>query len=231
MKNYYVGWDVGAWHCDKNTNSMDAIAVLNEEGEEVVETKRKVVRCELNENSISSFLNKYFGCKNFFKEGDNFIFAIDAVFRLPIGVQDIPISCVPENYYANNFLFRKTEQVVREKTGKQCLSMIQHQIGSQATKVMFFLKKYNLKQAETGIWKTSDEKVIAVETYPSALGKKGTDKEDAKLCANLAYAFSTQYTTLYSPQDYIEECKNKIEQLIKKEGWIWIPKSNFKKVN
>ena len=92
MEKYYVGWDVGAWHCDKNTNSMDAIAVLNEKGEEVVENKRKVVRCELNENSIFSFLNKYFGCKDFFKEADNFIFAIDAVFRLPIGVQDIPIS-------------------------------------------------------------------------------------------------------------------------------------------
>ena len=29
--NYYIGWDVGAWNCDKNRKSRDAIVVLDGE--------------------------------------------------------------------------------------------------------------------------------------------------------------------------------------------------------
>ena len=35
MATYYVGWDVGAWHCDKNTNSRDAIVIQDKESEDV----------------------------------------------------------------------------------------------------------------------------------------------------------------------------------------------------
>ena len=219
MKNYYVGWDVGAWHCDKNTNSMDAIAVLNEEGEEVVETKRKVVRCELNENSIFSFLNKYFGCDKFTAR-DNFIFAIDAVFRLPIGVQEIPIHSAPEDYKSNPFLFRLTEQFVKEKTGNQCRSMIQDKIGSQATKIMFFLKHFSFKQKEIGVWKTDDNKATAIEVYPKLASNydpnKKTDKYDAVKCCEIAEKFANERNAFFAPED----CLKIMGDTIKKEGWI-----------
>ena len=71
-KTYYVGWDVGAWHCDKNTNSRDAIVVLDKKGKVVIK-KRKVVRCELNEISIFSFLNKYFGSSKFTEDDINYL--------------------------------------------------------------------------------------------------------------------------------------------------------------
>jgi hypothetical protein len=34
---YYVGWDVGAWHCDRNAKSRDALCVLKagEDGPEI----------------------------------------------------------------------------------------------------------------------------------------------------------------------------------------------------
>ena len=223
MAKYYVGWDVGAWHCDKNINSRDAIAVLNEEGEEVVETKRKVVRCELNENSIFSFLNKYFGCDKFTAR-DNFIFAIDAVFRLPIGVQEIPIHSAPEDYKSNPFLFRLTEQFVKEKTGNQCLSMIQDNIGSQATKIMFFLKHFSFKQKEIGVWKTDDNKATAIEVYPKLASNydpnKKTDKYDAVKCCEIAEKFANERNAFFAPED----CLKIMRDTIKKEGWIWFLK-------
>lgn len=27
---HFIGWDVGAWDCDKNSNSRDAILILDE---------------------------------------------------------------------------------------------------------------------------------------------------------------------------------------------------------
>ncbi|EOX4180673.1 hypothetical protein ACPF3T_001372 [Vibrio cholerae] len=30
---WYIGWDVGAWNCEKNANSRDALVVLNHQGE------------------------------------------------------------------------------------------------------------------------------------------------------------------------------------------------------
>ena len=223
MEKYYVGWDVGAWHCDKNTNSKDAIAVLNEEGEEVVETKRKVVRCELNENSIFSFLNKYFGCDKFTAR-DNFIFAIDAVFRLPIGVQEIPIHSAPEDYKSNPFLFRLTEQFVKEKTGNQCRSMIQDKIGSQATKIMFFLKHFSFKQKEIGVWKTDDNKATAIEVYPKLAPNydpnQKSDKYDAVKCCEIAEKFANERNAFFAPED----CLKIMRDTIKKEGWIWFLK-------
>lgn len=29
MKHYYIGWDVGAWNCDRNAASRDAIVILD----------------------------------------------------------------------------------------------------------------------------------------------------------------------------------------------------------
>jgi hypothetical protein len=29
QQRYYIGWDVGAWHCDTNKNSRDAVAILD----------------------------------------------------------------------------------------------------------------------------------------------------------------------------------------------------------
>lgn len=28
--SYFIGWDVGAWHCDTNSKSRDAIVILDE---------------------------------------------------------------------------------------------------------------------------------------------------------------------------------------------------------
>ena len=187
--------------------------------------KRKVVRCELNEISIFSFLNKYFGSSKF-TEYDIFIFAIDAVFSLPIGVQEIPAHTVPENYKSNPFLFRFTEQFVKENTGNQCLSMIKDNIGSQATKSMFFLKHFGFNQKEIGVWETADKKATAIEVYPKlAFGYDPTQKSDiydAEKCCEIAKKFANERNAFFAPED----CLKIMEDTIKKEGWIWFPKQN-----
>ena len=55
MATYYVGWDVGAWYCDKNAHSRDAIVVLDE-NKVIVASRRRVVRRELTKNNIHEFL-------------------------------------------------------------------------------------------------------------------------------------------------------------------------------
>lgn len=238
MATYYVGWDVGAWYCDTNTKSRDAISVLNENRKEVY-IKREVVRRELNENSIFSFLNKYFGGSNFEKD-DIFIFAIDAVFSLPYGVQQLlsnesPALCEKAwqkgNSIENGLLYRITERVVKEKKGQFPKSVLQDMIGSQATKIMFFLNHFGFIQQQTGVWQAENGRFTAIETYPSILGEKGPDVVDAKLCAELAYTFANNCKQLYSPQNYLcnpefsDEEREDLEKIIRKEGWIWFPES------
>lgn len=127
MATYYVGWDVGAWYCDDNSKSRDAIVVLDESGKEKI-SLRKVVRQELQQETVHQFLNMYFS-KSFFNVNDKIIFAIDAVFSFPCGIIDLlsgndytvdPNSDMWQKGCSieNPFLFRYTERIVTEKKAK-----------------------------------------------------------------------------------------------------------------
>ena len=225
MATYYVGWDVGAWYCDKNAHSRDAIVVLNE-NKNIVASWRGVVRRELKKNNIHEFLNEFFCSPNRqFYAKDNFVFAIDAVFSFPYGVTEL---LAGKNYILdaeawdegksiqNSLLFRYTERFVSDKERKP-LSVIQDSIGSQSTKVIYFLRHFQFKQENVGIWETMNGN-IAIETYPSVVGEKGNDIDDAEICANLAWQFRHDKSSLYQPDN-----ETKHLETIKKEGWIWFP--------
>ena len=241
MATYYIGWDVGTWDC--KGSSSDAIVVIDDTGKEVI-SLRKIVKFEPSVKQICSFLNMYFNFEKdrFFPE-DTFYFAIDAVFSLPDGVQCLLSNesvTIPNKFKENQFLFRKTEQFIMEKIiekNDKCLSVIHDRIGNQATKIMFFLRYFGFqqKEKEAGVWKSDNNNAIAIEVYPKLTveyaPEKKSDEYDAEKCAELAYTFANYNTQLYSPQNYIEEFEksDKEEQCIKKEGWIWFPKSKFKK--
>ena len=225
MAIYYVGWDVGAWNCDKNAHSRDAIVVLNE-NKNIVASRRGVVRRELKKNNIHEFLNEFFCSPNRqFYAKDNFIFAIDAVFSFPYGVTEL---LAGKKYILdaeawnegksiqNSLLFRYTERFVSDKERKP-LSVIQDSIGSQSTKVIYFLRHFQFKQENVGIWETMNRN-IAIETYPSVVGEKGNDIDDAEICANLAWKFRHDKSRLYQPDN-----ETKHLETIKIEGWIWFP--------
>lgn len=230
MATYYVGWDVGAWYCDKNAHSRDAIVVLDE-NKVIVASRRRVVRRELTKNNIHEFLNEFLKDSFYphnrqFNAKDNFVFAIDAVFSFPYGVTEL---LAGKNYILdaeawdegksiqNSLLFRYTERFVSDKERKP-LSVIQDSIGSQSTKVIYFLRHFQFEQENVGIWETVNGN-IAIETYPSVVGEKGNDIDDAKICANLAWRFRHDKSSLYQPDN-----ETKHLETIKKEGWIWFPK-------
>ncbi len=237
MSTYYVGWDVGAWHCDYKKKSQDALYISNKL------FKQLCIRDQLNQETIEDFLNKCFDNTTNFTNEDTFYFAIDAVFSWPQAIlnllnEAISKEAIPEKFSTNPFLFRYTEQVISLKLNKQPQSVVQNQIGSQSTKIIYFLKKYNFQRIDLGVWKKKDREIYAIETYPALLDNHDNntlilpnqDLKDAQKCQNLAQMFETTRCKLMSPSEYIEENPTTedtdlLKQRIYSEGWIWLPKN------
>ena len=160
MSTYYVGWDVGAWHCDHNRKSQDALFISDKLN------KQLCIRDQFNKETIEDFLNECLDNTSKFTDEDSFYFAIDAVFSWPKAVLDllneaIAKEAIPEKFSTNPFLFRYTEQEISRKLKKQPQSVVQNQIGSQSTKIIFFLKRYNFQRESfenLGVWKIPNKK-------------------------------------------------------------------------
>ena len=237
MATYYVGWDVGAWYCD-GRGSQDAIVVCDSNKTTVFEG-RKVIRTELNECSICGFLNKFFE-KACFSEKDVFCLAIDAVFGFPYAMKELingrlyPLpdnaeAWAPESSINNPILFRCTERYVKG-VKKMPMSVVQNNIASQSSKLIYFLRHFEFLQTEIGIWQSGKHQ--AIETYPSLLGTKGDDLQDAGLCADFAKDFfatapQDRFRRFHCPVDAMNKTREAyVMDIIKSEGWIWFRKGN-----
>jgi len=94
MEKYYIGWDVGAWHCKKGSKSKDAFAILDKDrnlignlwetngGTDLKSIILKTVKEEKDKAQRTSiFIKEIFhlcGIKNFeINEDDFFCIAID----------------------------------------------------------------------------------------------------------------------------------------------------------
>jgi predicted nuclease with RNAse H fold len=124
----------------------------------------------------------------------------------------------------NRYLFRNTERHLFNQ-GLRPLSAIKDMIGSQATKGMHVLAKFAPKIESCGVW-TDGNGFRAIETYPTACRNtpevqellKGSkplghsDKDDARVCAVVAYLFSIRRETLEGPTATVPSS----------EGWIWV---------
>lgn len=131
----------------------------------------------------------------------------------------------------NPYLFRKTERVLFEQ-GLSPLSAVKDMIGSQATKGMHVLARFARTVTSCGVW-TDGRKLTVLEAYPSACKKSATvaglaaryeplgheDKDDALLCALVAYLYAEKRDLLFLPDDEISPT----------EGWIWVPKDSLGK--
>jgi predicted nuclease with RNAse H fold len=232
---YYIGWDVGAWHCKKSSNSCDAIVIIDSNASKVVGTPwRDNLRDTINDaSSCREWIDKLFElCDiNKPKYDDKIVIAIDT----PLGYSQEFIKLVGKReYYSNSiekkqpfnpYLFRQTERHLHNNDSKP-LSAVQDMLGSQSTKGIHVLSKYSFKQEKTGIW--INERVTAIETYPSAcrgalqiISRRNTinystrnkDKEDALICALVAFLYDKKKDVLVGPIENIPTC----------EGWIWYP--------
>ncbi len=195
MATYYVGWDVGAWHCDKKATakSHDAIIVFDENF-----NFKSCGRGNINESlkcsgNIIDFLCNFTNLEKVDYNEVQFIIAIDAVLGWPyeffklltdtdISQEDLKALLPCEKSINNKFLFRDTERYIANS--KTPLSAVKDQIGSQSTKAVFFLKYFGFTYTpEDLIWKNGNN--IAIETYPSAVAIN-TEKFPAKIKEQLS---------------------------------------------
>ena len=233
--SYFIGWDVGAWNCDKNGKSRDAIVILDESLTIVGQPWRGNLRKSIaTATTTNDWLNALFAkCEAEHPERSGRVtMAIDT----PLGFPNEFIDLITRQRHAepdetsgrNCYLFRHTERHLFER-GLKPLSAIKDMIGSQATKGMHVCAKFAPEIESCGVW-TDAHGFRAIETYPAACrdtrevkkllkGSKSLghdDKDDARVCAVVAHLFATGRGALENPPASVPG----------NEGWIWVPISN-----
>jgi len=233
---FFVGWDVGGWHCDKNASSRDALVILdvdlNLQGNP---WRGNLRRCIDDATTSTAWLRAMFGlCGVQFPAATQVTLAIDTplgfsaeFIRLLSGGR--PVARVGDDSGLNPYLFRTTERYLYER-GVKPLSPVKDMIGSQATKGLHALAKFAPNWLSCGVW-GDGENLQVIEAYPSpcrhsdriralagSYSNHATlnhpDKQDALTCALVASLFATDRTSLIPPEPTTPDS----------EGWIWIPR-------
>lgn len=181
---WYIGWDVGAWNCEKNANSRDALLVLNQHGELVGKPYRSNLRdtiaaaasytdwlltvakfCQFDDNTKSVFATQ------------NMVMAIDTPLGFSNGLlQLLQGEAVATPFTAscdNPYLYRHTERELFAH-GFSPLSAVKDMIGSQATKGLHLLRKFGFTPSPSGVWQLNQSsqnqcQYSALESYPTVL--------------------------------------------------------------
>lgn len=223
VQKCYIGWDVGAWNCDKNKSSRDGIVILNEDGG-FVGKKRGSLRDLINdsETDLQFLINLFKEC-NLTYQGQHIVLAVDA----PLGYSEAFVNLVTtysahpsqiDKFKDNPYIFRATERFLYDK-GYTPLSAVNHMIGSQSTKAIHFISKFECSVESVGVWKTNNKRLTVIETYPAVnifeipaeVDHQHKDINDAFKCAYIAKIFDQDRSKLYSPLSDVSE----------REGWIW----------
>lgn len=235
----FLGWDVGAWHCQGGA-SRDALVMLTDDGgslRSVGKPWRGNLRAVYNKGSGSALLVELLRLVD--AEGYRWreiTLAIDAPLGWPTGFRQLLDGAypdmIPEQKGHNPLLMRETERWLYAH-GHRPLSAVQDLIGSQSTKGMAFISALGLCVTRPGIWATrlGETRVTAIEAYPSPCkhsqsirtartalesalpSTANPDLQDAQTCAILGALF-----TLYP-----ELLANPIATIDAREGWIWVP--------
>lgn len=180
---YYIGWDVGAWHCsDSGESSKDALVILDEnltvQGVWEGNLSSQILDASANIEAANSLLNSLFKLCEFNPDGTQgrqFLFAIDTPLGWPDQFRQLlhwlelqedstnrsnPPSI--KRKIENPYLHRRTETELGSG-----LSTVQDQIGSQSTKALFLLRSIGAKSYSPGIWQTPVIESTFIETYPA----------------------------------------------------------------
>ena len=233
MMTFYLGWDVGGWHCDHNRNSRDAIAVLDEKGELVGRPWRGNLLPLINASDTAEdwLVGLFKVCDIEVDAAMQCVLAIDAPLGWPQALLHLAsgqfVEQVPNRQRENPYLYRLTERLLFEH-GLRPLSAVQDMIGSQATKAMHVRSRLASEQTAHGIWSSRDGRLIVLETYPAALKHSAVvaqalprsvrsysgDKLDAIYCAVLAHLFDQMPDKLWPP----------VLSASAEEAWIWVPR-------
>ena len=239
----FIGWDVGAWNCDKNPSSRDALVVLDSQRKLMGRPWRGSLRRVINQSvGTDDFINRLLGLCELDDHGQSapVVLAIDTPLGFSQGFIDLLINSHAadsiDRSSENPYLFRRTERLLLER-GLSPLSALKDMIGSQATKGMHVLARFAPQIETCGVW-TDGAGLRAIEAYPSAckrstnmaelhreFGIKGQagdelpegfhhgDELDALTCALIAWLFHFQPQKLLQPEPNVPV----------KEGWIFAP--------
>lgn len=239
LQDFYIGWDVGGWNCDKNGKSRDAIVILDASLAIVGQPWRGNLRNLINSVDTSeAWIRALFElcivdathapCHTYLAIDTPLGFSNEFI-RLVTGLSSV---ATLGNSSSNPYLYRRTERILFEQ-GLSPLSPIKDMIGSQATKGMHVLARFARKIASCGVW-TDGRSLTVLEAYPSACQTSATmtklrsrydalsheDKEDALTCALVAYLYAAQCDLLATPDSDIPAS----------EGWVWVPKDALGKL-
>lgn len=244
---WYIGWDVGAWNCEKNATSRDALVVLNPKGELVGKPWRGNLRdtiaaaasytnwlltvaklCQFDENTKAVFATQ------------NVLMAIDT----PLGfsnelLQLLQGEAVTTPFTAsrdNPYLYRHTERELFAH-GYSPLSAVKDMIGSQATKGLHLLRKFGFTPSPSGVWQLNQSsqnqcQYHALESYPTVLKTSNTVQqyiEQLRRQTNFnswhqdiqdaAYCAIAALLYQQHPNTMATPTKD-----VTTEGWIYVPK-------
>lgn len=231
---FYAGWDVGAWNCEKNSRSRDAIVILDSKNQ-IVGTPWgwKNLRTQINDASnTDEWIEKLFDLCNTSVPNEPFhlTLAIDTPLGFPDSFRRLVENLEPVGHdigssSTNPYLFRSTELFLFRNEITP-LSAIKDMIGSQATKGMHVLSKFAPQTSDCGIW-SDGKQFTVIEAYPSACKGSSTmrelrhhpplgrdDIEDALTCALVAYLFGSDQEKLVMPPTGTSL----------QEGWIFFPR-------
>ncbi|MEG9380710.1 hypothetical protein [Vibrio cholerae] len=181
---WYIGWDVGAWNCEKNANSRDALVVLNQQGELVGKPWRGNLRDTIA--AAASYTDWLFTVAKLCQFEDkpqaalttqSVVMAIDTPLGFSNGLlQLLQGEAVAAPFTAssdNPYLYRHTERELFAH-GFSPLSAVKDMIGSQATKGLHLLRKFGFTPSSIGVWQLNQSSQNqcqhhALESYPTVL--------------------------------------------------------------
>lgn len=245
LQAWYIGWDVGAWNCEKNANSRDALVVLNPQGELVGKPWRGNLRDSIA--AAASYTDWLFTVAKLCQFDDktkaafttqNLVMAIDTPLGFSNGLlQLLRGEAVATPFTAscdNPYLYRHTERELFAH-GFSPLSAVKDMIGSQATKGLHLLRKFGFTPSPSGIWQLNQNNCQhnALESYPTVL--KTSDLVQQYIdnlaeqtdfnhwhtdCRDAAYCAVAALLQHQRPQLMASP-----EHDVTAEGWIYVPKA------
>lgn len=243
----YLGWDVGAWHCDSG-RSRDALVLLELEdgglrrlGTPYWGNLRETIALGTPQAVLKELLRHVDPQAGPF---DRLVIAIDTPLGWPEAYQALlhgkRAPAVPEEMAKNPLLFRYTERWLSvnakrfqsKKGRKSPLSAVNDMIGSQSTKGLALLAALGLRVDDEGVWhgNVGETQVVAIEAYPAPCRGSSSLRRVRRVVsprlnkpnADKKDALTCALVGAMYDSDVRELAKPPVA-LPPDEGWIWVP--------